>query len=160
MHHHLVRFYHWCTHTSMGHWIANSSWGFAAIETFHVLGLTLLLGSVFVMNASIMGLRISRSPREVVADVRPYWTWSLIAMLVTGIPMFMSAADGYGPNPAFLIKMSLLFTAIVLQTIFFRFPAIYEKSRWGKPVACLTLLCWFGIAYAGRAIAFTNLFGL
>lgn len=159
MHHRLLHFYHWCTHTALGHWLANSSWGFAVVETFHVLGLTLLLGCVFVMNASVLGLRVSPSPKELAAELKPYWVASLLVMLSTGIPMFMSAADYYAPNPAFAIKMSLLLAAIALQLLFFIVPAIYQHSRWSKPLACLTLLCWFGIAYAGRAIAFTNLFG-
>ena len=50
--------------------------------------------------------------------------------------------------------------AIATQTAIHRVPGMYSGSLAGKSSACVSLLCWFGVAYAGRAIAFTNLLGV
>jgi hypothetical protein len=55
--------------------------------------------------------------------------------------------------------MSLLLSAIVLQTLNYKLRGMYGSTA-GRIIACVTLVCSFGIAYAGRAIAFSNLLGM
>jgi hypothetical protein len=89
--------------------------------------------------------------------------WALAGLLIsigTGVPMFMSAATSYGINGPFAIKMTLLVCAIALQVAIHNVPGSYTGSIGGRVAACVSLFCWFGIAYAGRAIAFTNLLGV
>ena len=77
----------------------------------------------------------------------------------TGIPMFMSAAISYGGNLPFTVKMAFLAAGLILQTTIHRTSGMYDGSMPGKLAACLALVCWFGVAYAGRGIAFDILFG-
>ena len=158
MHSFLTQFYHWCSHTWIGTTLAKSAWAFAAIETVHIVGLTVLLGSALVLHLSILGVGLKK-PAELAKDVMPYLFGGLAIMLTTGIPMFMSSPTYYAPNPAFRIKMSLLLLAIVLEVAILTTPALYKETLLGKVTALVTLLCWFAVAYAGRAIAFPNLFG-
>jgi hypothetical protein len=129
------------------------------VETFHIVGMTLLLGSVLILNLSILGVGLKK-PAELAKDVAPFFLVGLATMLTTGIPMFMTSAAYYGPNPAFKIKMSVLVCAILLQVAIHKIPGMYAGRLLGKVTAFLALLCWFTVAYAGRAIAFTNLFGV
>jgi hypothetical protein len=150
-------FLQWCVATPLAKYVAMSVWSFPILETFHIMGLTLLLGSVFTLNLTVLGIGV-RAPGDILA--RQLFPWALagfLLMIGTGVPMFMSAAPVYGANRPFSIKMTLLVTAIVVQTAIHRIPGSYAGSRIGRIAACVSLLCWFGIAYAGRAIAFTNL---
>jgi len=73
--------------------------------------------------------------------------------------MFMSAAALYANSIPFFVKMILLVASVVLQTVLYKFSALLNGSVAGKVLAAISLLCWFGIAYTGRAIAFEVLHG-
>jgi hypothetical protein len=158
MHSFLPHFYHWCSHTWIGMTLAKSTWAFALVETVHIVGLTLLLGSALVLDLSILGVGLKK-PADLAKDVMPYLLMGLVVMLSTGIPMFMSSASYYAPNPAFKIKMCMLVVAMVLQLGVAKIPGMYGGRLLGKVTALIAILSWFTVAYAGRAIAFTNLFG-
>ena len=153
-------FLDWCVATPIGKQVASSVWSFAVLETLHIIGLTLLLGSVFALNLTVLGVGI-RVPGHLLA--RQLFPWAVAGFLLsvsTGIAMFMSAAPLYAASGPFTIKMTLLVAALVVQTAIHVVPGAYTGSVTGKTAACVSLLCWFGIAYAGRAIAFTNLLGI
>ena len=151
-------FFHWCVTTPLARWVNKSLWGFAILETFHIIGLTVLLGTVFVANLSVLRF----GPRQSTADLRrelaPWMMAGLALMIVSGVPMFMSSAVGYSSSMPFSIKMTLLVSAIALQVAMYEIPGLSERRTFGKLAACLSLVCWFGVAYAGRAISFEILF--
>ena len=99
-----------------------------------------------------------QAPRDALAkQLLPWALAGLVINCATGIPMFMSAAPNYSTNTPFAIKMALLLAAVVVQLAIHKIPAVSGGSLAMKVAACVSLTCWFGIAYAGRAIAFTNL---
>ncbi len=153
-------FFNWCVATSLGRSVASSTWSFPILETFHIMGLTLVLGAVFVLNLTVLGVGV-RAPGDILA--KQMLPWGLAGLLIsvgTGVPMFMSAATSYSINGPFAVKMILLIGAIAVQVAIHLVPGSYRGSRTGRLAACVSLLCWFGVAYAGRAIAFTNLLGV
>jgi hypothetical protein len=155
-------FFRWCVATPIGSYFHTSLWGFAILETFHILGLTLLLGTIFVVNLSVLGLGLRQSVDRIARELAPWTVAGLLLMIGSGVPMFMSSAIQYGSSFPFLIKMMLLLSAIALQVAIYRKatkPGVTEGSRVGRLAACLALICWFGVAYAGRAISFEILFG-
>jgi hypothetical protein len=152
MNHILPRaFFQWCLNTSFAQAISHSTWGFAIFETIHLVGLVLVLGSIFVVNLRILGFGVRQPVALLTKEVAPWGLAGLLIMVASGIPMFMSAAMTYSGSVPFLVKMILLLCAITLQIVIYRMP--------GKLAAGLSLLCWFGVAYAGRGIAFEILFG-
>jgi hypothetical protein len=154
-----LSFFRWCINTPIAQVIKNSKWGFAILETFHIVGFTILLGSILVTNLAVLGLGM-RQPAERIAKEATRWGLAGFAIvLLSGIPMFMSAATTYSSSFPFLIKMSLLLASFVLQLALTRLPAMYNGSFAGKVAACVSIVCWMGVAYAGRAIAFEVLFG-
>ena len=152
-------FFEWCAATPVGRFIAASVWSMPILETFHIMGLVLLLGAAFTLNLTVLGLGVRMPSERLARHLFPWALGGLVVAIVTGIPMFMSAAPLYGASGPFAIKMSLLISAIVLQTVNHKVRGMYESTG-GRIIACATLVCWFGIAYAGRAIAFSNLLGM
>src|SRR5258708_10586002 len=107
-------FFRWADESSVGAAIRGSTWVFAFIEVFHLLGLTLLLGTVVLVNLRLCGYGLRRqSMAEVATDALP---WMLVGMAVTmasGSLLFVSEAmKCYGSLP-FFVKMGFLFTALV-----------------------------------------------
>ena len=152
-------FFEWCAATPLGRFIAASVWTMPILETFHIMGLVLLLGAAFTLNLTVLGVGVRVPSDRLARQLFPWAVGGLLVVIVTGIPMFMSAAPLYGHSGPFALKMSLLVSAIVLQLVIHNVRGMYLSGA-GRIIACLTLVCWFSVAYAGRAIAFSNLLGM
>ena len=153
----VLRFFHWADDSAVAAAIRGSTWVFAIIEMFHLLGLTLLLGTVVLVNLRLCGYGLQRqSLAEVASDALP---WMLVGMAVTmgsGSLLFVSEAMKCYGSPPFFVKMGLLFMALV-----FTFTLHWKLTKrnapppvWGKVAAGVSLFLWFGVGLAGRAIAF------
>ena len=81
----LLPFFRWCDSTAVGEAIRDSRILFPIIESFHLFALTVLLGTVFVLNLRLLGAGLRRQPAELVArSLAPFTFWSLLAMLSQG----------------------------------------------------------------------------
>jgi heme A synthase len=153
------RFFRWCQDLWLARTIDAGQWNFAIIETVHIIAFTILLGTVFVVNLRLLGFGLRRQKVAAVARYLAPYTWgSLFMVAVTGILLFLTEAVKLGGSAAFLWKIDILAIALgthllVYKTIIAN--AAKEGSPWEKVGASLSLLTWFGVALAGRAIAFT-----
>jgi hypothetical protein len=153
-----LSFFHWCENVWPGKWIREATWVFAITETIHIMVLAVLLGTIFVLDLRLLGLGLTKRPvSQLARELKPWTLTSLVLMVLTGIPLFMSEATRMGHDWPFFYKMIFLILAVLTQ--FTIFPAATREGRpegsgLGKLAACLSLVCWFGVALAGRAIAF------
>src|SRR5262245_7731649 len=149
----------WSYNTAISEWIRESNWAVAILEVFHLFGLIFLLGSVFMIALRSFGLVMHRDPVDkVVRNLAPATLGGLALMTLTGGLIFASGATRYVDSRSFQVKMSIYAIAIVVQC------AVYilalrrrEQASSGAiwVVMCgLTMLLWFGVGIAGRAIAF------
>jgi hypothetical protein len=153
----LATFPQWVSHTALGIAIRKSTFVFPAVEVIHVLGLTLLLGSILAVNMRLLGVGLRRqsSPEIATALTPMFWTGLIIA-LTTGIIMFVGEPVKCFFNEAFWWKMGLLAAAIAFHLTVFR--CVSRREDFGaaarKSVAVLSLSLWFGVGIAGRVIGF------
>jgi hypothetical protein len=150
----MLPFFKWCDGTSLGQAIRGVTWAFPAIETIHIMALIGLLGGVFIIDVSLFGGLRRLTPAHIAQQVRPYINWGLIIMLVTGILLFLSEALKCYDNDAFRPKMISLGLAIVWLYTVHRRAEKSETPGSGKMVATVSLLLWFSVGIAGRAIGF------
>lgn len=158
MHFRAVSFFIWCENTRLALWIKGTTWVFAIIETIHIIGLALLLGTMLIVDLRILGLGMRKqSTAELASELAP-WTWAgLGVMILTGIPMFLSEAVRLYASTPFLLKMVFLICAVIFHFTLHRKVTGSEaaENAWqGKVAACVSLTCWLGVALAGRVIAF------
>jgi len=151
--------FQWCDSTWISTTIRDSTWMFAVVEILHLLGLTVLLGSVVVFHLRLLGSGMRRQSAPALArDLWPWQAGGLAVMIVTGLPMFFSEAMKCYASPPFAIKMALLVLAAFSHLlVFHRVWRLRDDARlpvWTKPAAGLSLLLWFGVGLAGRAIGF------
>jgi hypothetical protein len=153
----LTSFPQWVAHTGLGIAIRKSTLVFPAVEVVHVLGLTLLLGSILAVNMRLLGAGLRRqTPAEVATLLTPlFWTGLGIA-LATGIIMFVGEPVKCFFNEAFWWKMGLLVAAIAFHLTLFRWAARSQTSGplLQKSAAVVSLTLWFGVGVAGRVIGF------
>src|SRR5579864_5373699 len=109
-------FFQWCEASFIGHWIKYSRWDFAILETFHIIGITVLVGSVLVVDLRLLGFGMRQVPASQLAREFEPWTLTALAfMLATGLPMFLSEAVRMGLNGPFFFKMLLLGLALLIH---------------------------------------------
>jgi hypothetical protein len=136
-------FFEWCGRTWLGTTVRDTVWAFPVIETFHLLALAVLLGTVLIVNLSAFGIGTRDSSRE----LEPWMLTSLAVSILSGIPMAMSEPMKCFESWSFPIKMILLLVAILWHFTF--------QRRWkGKLAACFSILLWAGIGMAGKGIPY------
>jgi hypothetical protein len=152
-------FVEWLGDSAAGQWLGQSETRVAALFVVHLVGLTLLLGGTVVVCFRLLGIGFrSGSTARVARDVAPWWTAGLALTLVSGSLIFIGGAESYFEGQWFRRKMTLLAVALIFQVTWFRRVAYAGDGRFSawqtRVTAALTLVLWFGVAIAGRAIAF------
>lgn len=155
----------WLEATTVGSAIRNSSWLFPAIESVHVLGITVLVGSTGLFDMRLLGTGFLRDRRasDVAKQVMP-WVWgSFSVMFVTGVLMFSSEATRCYQSWFFRLKLVLLLLA-GLNAFIFQFGAYRQIANWdeasaaaparARAAAWVSLLLWVFVVFAGRGIAY------
>jgi hypothetical protein len=144
--------------------IRQSSWLFPTIECVHVIAITLIVGSVMIVDLRVLGLTSQRkSVLELSMEVLP-WTWGLfVVAAISGSMLFAAKATAYFNDAPFRIKMLLILAAGVNMLVF-HFGPFRSISRWdlGAPAPLMAKLCcglsltfWILVVAAGRMIGFT-----
>lgn len=141
-------------------WLAEfvraSTWLFALTEVVHLIGITLLLGTLSVLDLRLMGLGLKKqSISEVAEDTYPWTLGGLIIAGLSGLLLFVSEAARLYDSPPFALKISLFVIAVIFTYTFQRrmtkATAVTAGSLFG---GVLSMFLWFGVGFAGRAIAF------
>jgi hypothetical protein len=153
-------FFQWCDQTAIGVWIRESTWVFPFIEVFHILALTLLLGTTFAVNFRLLNLGLRRQPvSRLAGNLWPWMQGSLAVILFSGILLFLSEAMKCFGNDAFWFKMTALTMALVFHFTAFRIvSASDDDGRVPRAVRALVAIVsiglWLSVGAAGRAIGF------
>jgi hypothetical protein len=137
---------------------------FPWIECVHVLALTLVIGSIAIVDLRLLGVRSrDRAVLETTAEVLPItWTAFVFAVL-SGALMFASNAVAYAHNAFFQTKMCLLVLA-GLNMLGYHMVVGRNASSWqnaattplkARIVGGASLALWIAIAACGRWIGFT-----
>jgi hypothetical protein len=143
--------------------IRESVFVFPIIDAIHVLGMTLLVGTVAILDLRLLGFIMKNEPVSHVAKQVLPLTWcGFGVMLVSGFLLFWAEAAKSYDNPAFRIKLLLLFLVglnpLIFHTTVYRSVATWNQvevtPRRARVAAVLSLTLWGGIIAAGRAIAY------
>jgi hypothetical protein len=155
----LLPLFEWCEATAIGSAIRNSAWLFPVIESIHLLALATIGGALLLVDLRLLGLGLRAQPvRQLARDAQPWLIGSLLVMISTGIPLFLSESIKCYYNPAFWVKMTALPLAILFTFTVRRKVTTAHETRGvhaNRLVALVSLTLWFGVAAAGRWIGFS-----
>ena len=154
----LHSFYQWINTTAASRFLQDSTLWFPVTEVFHLIGLTILIGAVFVVCLRLFGFGLQQ-PASATYGGLWGWTWlALLLVLGTGTILLVAEPIKLATNEAFAYKLWFLGGGIALHLfgyVKFLKPGRVESSPvLARVVATLTLCCWFGAGIAGRAIGF------
>jgi len=153
----MLAVFKWFETTFLSVVIRSSSYLFPAIEVIHLLGLTVLLGAIVVLDMRLIGFGLRRQSIPRVAQVMTPLIWTGIGVsILSGGLLFMAEAVKCFDNAAFWFKMCCLAAALVFQGTIHR---AISSSGGIRPVPAtlvgsVSLLLWFGVGLGGRAIGF------
>jgi len=122
---------------------------FPAIQSIHLTGIALLVGSIILVDMRVLGYALRRrSVAEISRSLSP-WIWvGLAIMLATGPLLFGADVVRYSRNPAFLVKMVTLLAALI-----FHFTVHHRSEPRTRLVAIVSIALWTAVVVCGRAIA-------
>ncbi len=140
----------------------DSIWLYPLVETIHIFGFAILVGSIVMFDLRVLGISKRISVRLLARHLLP---WSLAALLLivpTGTLMFASDAVELVGNRAFVSKMTLLMLAATNAAAFhvgsFRNVERWDQGTSAPPGARLhalaSILIWAGVITCGRMIAY------
>jgi hypothetical protein len=157
MSHPLLPIFEWLQHTYLAQTIRHSAALIATLEIVHLIGMTLLIGTILMVDLSLLGLGIGRQPVSRIArELSSFTVAGLAIMLVSGPLILSSEAVRCYKTPAFWIKMLLLGIAVafhftVHRRVTLAEPPVAHSSA--RLVASLSFGLWVGVALAGKGIA-------
>lgn len=136
---------------------------FPAIETLHVIGITLVLGTIAVVDLRLIGYASHRrSAQRLIAELLPF-TWAAFAMtVISGLLLFASRSIDYAENKVFWAKMAVLVLAGTNMLIF-HFGIHKRIEDWhetlpppmgARMAGFASLGLWVLVVFLGRWIAF------
>ena len=154
----------WLEATRASEFIRESEWAFPAIESVHVIALTLVIGTIAVVDLRLLEMASNnRAYAELAREVLP-WTWgAFVLAAMSGTLLFISQPLAYFSNWAFRTKFVVLFLAglnmLVFQLITGRNVSHWNRDaavpRAAKIAATLSLVFWIAVVFFGRRIGFT-----
>ena len=151
----------WILSTSINAWILNTPWAWPIAEILHFMGLSLLLGSMLIVDIRLAGHWRAIS-LNAVHRLLPWTILGFAINLITGTLFFFGDPERYVANIGFKIKMLLVVIA-GLNAIWFKLRIDPDMASWGpdqdsssqaKVVAYISLLTWFSVLLFGRLIPY------
>lgn len=153
----LLPLFHWVDTSWLSREIRASTWQFAIFEMIHLWGLTMVLGSLMVLDLRLFGVGIGRlRAAELARDLSAWMLSGLAIVLASGVLLFFGEPMKLFGSPSFYVKMGLLALAILFQFTMFRGVASHREASpvLSKLAGAVSLVLWFGVGLAGRGIGF------
>ncbi len=155
----------WLSATPLSTSIRESDWWFSIIESVHVLAITLMVGTIAIVDLRLLGRLLKREPVSSVMRAVLPWTWcGLLLMVASGVLLFISEAADLYRSTAFRVKSALL-VAAGLNALLFHLTTFRSVSSWdevrrapaaARRAAVTSLALWGAIVVCGRAIAYAH----
>jgi hypothetical protein len=142
-----------------------TEWSFPIIETLHVLCLTVVFGSIAMVDMRLLGLVFRRVPfTKLYRELIP-WTWGAFAgAVIFGTILATGKIQDYVHSPLFMAKFVLMGLAGV-NMIAFHVGAYRNVANWDKAVVtpagarvagALSLVFWITVIVCGRWVGFVT----
>ena len=119
-------------------WIAESTWAFPALEVVHIFAISMVFGTIAIIDLRLLGLASTRRPYSEMARELLPWTWgAFFAASICGSVLILSRPAGYFENTDFRLKFACMALAGVNMLVF-QFITSKNLASWDRgapPVA-------------------------
>jgi len=146
----------------------HNAWAVPAIQSVHIVGIALIMGSVLMIDLRILGLAwTDRTLQQTTNRFGPWLTGSLWVLLATGLLMVVGEPVRELVSFSFWLKMALVALGALVAVSFQRALRRHDQ-QWERTVAqgsslkllaVVTFFVWIGVIFLGRLIAYDHVWG-
>ena len=153
----------WVLSTPINKFVLDWNWTWVILECLHFVGLSLLLGSLLVIDLRLAGF-FRRIPLAATHQLLPWVFVGFGINLVSGVLFFFGDPERYSINIGFQIKFFLIFLA-GLNAVWFYLKIDKPMRDWdqhgdtpalAKLIGGGSLTIWFAVLIFGRLIPYVG----
>jgi hypothetical protein len=138
-----------------------STWLYPAVEVVHIVGLSVLVGSVAMFDLRVLGAGRAVAVHAAGSMLLPWSAISLLAIVPAGLLLFSAHPHALAVNQVFQLKLFLIALA-GLNAVSFHLGVYRTAATWhgSAPVlarlhAVVSLGVWIAVISCGRFLAYT-----
>jgi hypothetical protein len=145
--------------------VPGTEWLFPIIETVHILCLTIVFGSIAMIDMRLIGLVSRQVPfTSLYRELVPWTWWAFAGAAMSGSILATGKIQDYVYNPQFMAKFVLIALAGVNMVVFHA-GAYRDVAHWDKAATVpagarfagtLSLGFWIAVIFCGRWVGFVT----
>ncbi|MDP2419361.1 MAG: DUF6644 family protein [Hydrogenophaga sp.] len=140
-------------------WIRNSDVLYPLLQVVHLIGISIVVGSLIVGNVRLLGAAPGLSIHDFSRHLHRWVLVGLVLFLVTGVHMAVGFLTIFAINPVMWIKLVLLIVAVVVNVRLYRWQlaaasAPAQAGAREKALAALSVLLLLSIIVMGKLLAY------
>jgi hypothetical protein len=152
----------WLKNSVLAEAVGGYFWAYPLVKAFHILGISLLVGSVAMFDLRLLGISCHVRVADMAQHLLPWSYASFGIALLSGFLLFATDAPAIALNPAFRLKLGLIVCA-GMNAIIFHWKFYPLVRRWNQGVkapwmvrviATLSLILWIAVIICGCFIAY------
>lgn len=139
-------------------------WTYGIVNLLHVLGISLLFGTITLLDLRLLGTWRSIPVATLARPVVPLAATGLVLAATTGIMMLSFNTTEYHGNPFLYAKLPMIVVGLVAAAVIGRSPA-WRRARAGAPngasdrrvlrfAGVVSLSIWLTVIACGRMIGY------
>ncbi|MEO8395918.1 MAG: DUF6644 family protein [Chloroflexota bacterium] len=131
-------------------------WAFAATECIHIASLALSIGTIAIVDMSLLGLGLKgQSPAKLLRATELWTMTGLTVVISSGLTLFTTDPLRYYYSPAFRLKMLLLLVGVLYNYTLHRKAVTLDSRGIAGSAGAASLLIWVSVIFCGLFFAFT-----
>lgn len=153
----------WLEATQLSHAMRYSLWLYPIVEIIHIVGFSILVGSVVMFDVRLLGASRIVPVDALGKQLLPWSIASTAVIVPAGLMLFSAHPHELVDNPIFLLKLGLIAAAGANALLFHR--GIYRTvDSWktgaktpalARVHAAFSLIAWAAVISCGRLLAYT-----
>ncbi|MGC3982609.1 MAG: hypothetical protein QM808_15275 [Steroidobacteraceae bacterium] len=146
--------------TRIAHFMGDWQWAWPWAEAIHFIGMSLLFGTIMIMEARLLGFFRKEVSLHAVHALTPWGILGFLLNLITGAAFVLKDAYRFVDNPAFWFKMTCIILAGINFLVFWfvirkqidKLPNDADVELPAKTVGLISITLWFLVIWGGRLI--------
>jgi hypothetical protein len=140
----------------------SSTWLFPIVETVHILGFIVVIGTVLVFDLRVLGLNRGIPVRQLARLTLPWSAVAFLFVVPSGVLLFAAQPAEMLANRLFAIKLGLVFLA-ACNAAFFHTGPYQSVATWDRDAvapaaarisAAVSIMLWVSVVVCGRFLAY------
>lgn len=150
----------WLDAAGVSQWSRGAAWAYPVANTFHLLGLVMLVGGIGVVDLRLAGLWRAIPAAPLSRALTPVALAGLVVLAASGTILFAADGAALARSETFHRKLVLIVLALGNALVFRlawqrRVEAGGTVPPLGRLMAAVSLLLWLSVGTLGRWIAYS-----